>query len=72
MYEFGFVSAMNEVAREGNVEGSCIDHIFIKPKINLINIRSMLVKVDVTDHYSVISEIKKPGTRSAAWLQKSD
>lgn len=58
MYEFGNVSAMNEVTREGNDQESCIDHIFIKTRMQL-NIHSLLVKKDVTDHYPTILEIKK-------------
>lgn len=53
MSENGFVSLINNYTRESNNSKSCIDHIFLK-KREEIEIKSFILKLQITDHFPVI------------------
>lgn len=57
MYQAGFLPCINECTRIQNGHKSCIDHIFIKTKINKNEITPIVLESTVTDHFSVIIQI---------------
>lgn len=61
LYEFGFISTINEHTRVQGQSKSCIDHIFIKTNIHIGRICPAVLSDDMTDHYPVILKIKHKG-----------
>lgn len=61
--EEGFIAAINNYTRvEGNTK-TCIDHIFIRNKVqnnNNYNYNPVILQSNITDHYSVILQIIMP------------
>lgn len=56
--EYGFISTINDYTRIQGLSKSCIDHIFVKSKF-IINehILPIILKNDITDHFSEILQI---------------
>lgn len=56
--EEGFVSAINAGTRVHNQSVTCIDHVFVKcNKAHDVLYRPIVLKTDITDHYSQILQI---------------
>lgn len=57
---FGFVSCINSPTRVTQESSSCLDHIFIRNKLNNeeYKINSFVIHSEVTDHYPVMLNIK--------------
>lgn len=52
LYEFGFLSCIDGYTRYESK--SCIDHIFLKSKINLDKIFPVVLETTITDHHTII------------------
>lgn len=57
LYSHGFNSYINEYTREENDSKTCIDHIFVKTKINKTLLNSLILETTITDHYSIALNI---------------
>lgn len=58
--ENAFISAVNCVTRKSGQEGSCIDHAFIKSPTELDFVIPMVIKTNITDHYTTALQIIFP------------
>lgn len=54
LYEKGFISCINEYTRSQQNSRSCIDHIFIKTKINPAKMIPIVNESTITDHNSTL------------------
>jgi hypothetical protein len=54
--EHGFVSTINKPTRETQFTKTCIDHIFVRSKINF---NSGIIRTSFSDHYTTIIEFKE-------------
>lgn len=59
MGQFGFMSYINSPTRVSTETSSCIDHLFVRKKINInnLNLKSFIINTDVTDHYPIMLNI---------------
>ncbi|KAJ8980651.1 hypothetical protein NQ317_017577 [Molorchus minor] len=64
MSEFGFQSLINSITREDGETKSCIDHIFLRAKEDIIknNVNSFVLKNKITDHCPILLKIKTNST----------
>jgi hypothetical protein len=56
MYSYGFVAGINEPTRVTNQTSSCLDHMFFR-HFNTSNIKTAILKTEITDHFAILSEI---------------
>lgn len=66
MYQAGFLQCINDYTRIQNDHKSCIDHIFMKTKINKNEIIPIILESTVTDHFSVIIQINMHEIRASS------
>lgn len=58
LHELGYISSINDPTRIHYNQISCIDHIFIKSKWNILDMTIPIVlKSDITDHFTTILQI---------------
>lgn len=60
MSENSFLSAINSATRTNDQVGTCIDHAFLKSKSELDFVVPIIVKTDVTDHFTIALQIVLP------------
>lgn len=53
LYECGFISTINEPTRLN----SCIDHIFLKSHISMDMVIPLILRTDITDHFTIVLQI---------------
>ncbi|KAG5899655.1 hypothetical protein JTB14_036027 [Gonioctena quinquepunctata] len=53
----GFISAINDYTRCSNNSKTCIDHIFVKTNHDIELLLPIIVKTNLTDHYSLLLQI---------------
>lgn len=57
LYQAGFLSCINDYTRVQDNYTSCIDHIFIKTKVNKNEITPIILETTITDHFSIILQV---------------
>lgn len=65
LFENNFESVINEYTRVQGLSKSCIDHIFLKMK-QKHEIIPIVLKSNITDHYSTILQIKNLGDKNVS------
>lgn len=57
--EVGFISTINKVTRKTEPPGSCIDHIFLHEKRNVLDkYIPIVLETNITDHFSVLLHMR--------------
>lgn len=66
--EFGFTSTINKPTRVSDNQGSCIDHIFIKPRntYDLDLLLPIIIQSNITDHYTTMLQIILKNNKTVA------
>lgn len=67
LVDMGYIPFFSDVTRPNNLEGSCIDNIFVKS--NLIKIKSYTYTNVFTDHYPIFISIDWQGEKKSSILK---
>lgn len=58
LYEYNFISTINNCTRCQGMSSTCIDHIFLKTTHDIKNcLLPLIIQNNITDHYTIILQI---------------